>query len=380
MDSLKRNKMDLVYYYPSEHTSPANVGRNILENILINYENLPFDAVKVYCRKRDVAQVRNKFKDLDVICYKDLSKISPNTLVHIPVSLTVFPNSKFLLFLYCKIIKKTKIFVQYHGDIRSELRHNLRNISSFFHIFTYLLTPYLLRKADSVITHSYFMENIIKKYGVNNCVVIPNAIDTYWFEPIDIKNESIKADIVKNNFNIFYHGRLSWEKGVDLLIEALKLCLKEKTNVMLYIAGTGSQKKYLEHLCLKLGISKNFVFLGNLDPVSIKYFLKNVDLAIYPSRFDNFPLSILEALACAKCPVYFSKKAGIYDFVIKDGITLNFFEPTISEILNIIFMSCKLDSGSNEKISFYQKEFAKKYTWNSVASQYIQLYNEFETK
>jgi glycosyltransferase involved in cell wall biosynthesis len=364
--------MNLIYYYPMENGAPSEVGRNILKKLLNHLEILPFNEIKVFCKEEYVSEIRSSF-NLEIITYKNLSNLSKSDLVHIPVLPTILPNSKFLLYFYTNFIKRGKIILQYHGDVRTELKSSYKDIISLIHILTYIFIPYLLRGADKVITHSYYMSEIISNYGVKQCVVIPNAIDEYWFKKDTI--DKLKTGIIINNnyFNVFYHGRLSWEKGVDILIEAVGNYIKNNPKVTVYLAGEGPQKNSLEELCLRYNINNNVIFLGNIQKEEIVYFLKGVDVAIYPSRFDNFPLAVLEALACANCPVYFSKNIGIYDFMIQDGFELKTFEPNVENLTKIFnSFSFNLD----RDIVGHQVKFSKNYNWDSVILKYIELYNE----
>jgi len=364
--------MNLIYYFPTRGGSPDQVGRKILVELIDHFDILPFDEIKLYCKNKHVNEIKKQFKNLEVITYKDLKKISNNDLIHIPILPTILPNSKFILYIYSKI-KKTKLILQYHGDVRTELKTSYKDIKSLIHILTYIYVPNLLKSADGVITHSYYMDKIIKKYGVNKSTVIPNALDNYWFQPLKNNHILAKEVIDTNNFNIFYHGRLSWEKGVDLLLEAVGSYTKQQPNTKIYLAGDGPQKKYLKEQCLKLGICENVIFLGYIDKETIKFFLNCVDVAIYPSRFDNFPLSVLEALACADCQVFFSKNIGIYDFVIRDKFQLNYFELTIEKLIDTLN---SISFENDKKIIRYQIDFAQNYTWDSMIYRYIKLYKE----
>jgi glycosyltransferase involved in cell wall biosynthesis len=236
-----------------------------------------------------------------------------------------------------------------------------------------MFVPNILKSADRVIVHSYHMNRITNYYGVKKCEVIPNAIDDYWHQNYIEEKKTTNDIINKHNYNIFYHGRLSWEKGVDILIESVENYIKNNPNTILYLAGEGPQRKKLEYLCSNLNIEKNVIFLGRLDKKQIKFFLENVDVAVYPSRFDSFSLAVLEALTCANCPVYISKNIGICDFVVLEGFKLNIFEPNVSNIVNLLnYIS--VNSGS--KVVNCQKDFAKNYTWDSLILKYIKLYSE----
>lgn len=349
--------------------SPSSVSRNLLTELVKHNDTLPFDEIILYSKKKDVEIIKKNFQNLRVVSYSELHKTTGDYLVHFPVLPVILPNSKFLLYLYSKYIRRKKIIIQYHGDVRTELRSSYKDVVSLIHIPSYVFIPNLLKSADKVITHSYHMNKIIQNYGVLKSTVIPNAVDNYWFQHNSEKIR-LSIDVDKKCLNVFYHGRLSWEKGVDLLLEAAAGYIKNNPNTVIYLAGDGSQKKYLKDLCSKLEINKKVVFLGTLNKENIKSYLKHVDIAIYPSRFDNFPLSVLEALACADCPVYFSKNIGIYDFAIRDNAQLNYFELSTENIKGILY-SFRRGKGDVR----HQTEFAKKYSWDRVVTKYIELYN-----
>jgi glycosyltransferase involved in cell wall biosynthesis len=109
--------------------------------------------------------------------------------------------------------------------------------------------------------------------------------------------------------------------------------------------------------------------------VEIKSYLKDVDIAIYPSRFDNFPLAVLEALVVADCPVYFSKNIGICDFIQKESYSLNTFELSIESIVGILNDLNLFNESDKEKMVNNQRKFAKQYTWDEVIFKYINVYN-----
>ena len=173
--------------------------------------------------------------------------------------------------------------------------------------------------------------------------------------------------------SIFYHGRLSYEKGVDLLIKGLA---KSKDQMILYISGIGDQLDYLKSIAAEEGISDNVKFLGKITNDELKMYLSSVDLAIYPSRYEPFSLAILEAFATLNGIVFYSNKAGINDFVNNMNFELKSFEPTVDEIANII--RSHYSAEEVDHIVSMQKKFAKFFTWDSVSAQYIQVYNELK--
>ncbi len=127
-----------------------------------------------------------------------------------------------------------------------------------------------------------------KKY-----LVIPNYIDT-----IEIKNKmnedcDIKVD--KNKVNIVTVGRLSHQKGIDIMLKNIKKVLEQRDDFHLYIIGDGPLKKELTNLTTNLGLNNYVTFLGNqVNP--FKY-LKKMDLFYLSSRYEGQGMVLLEALA-----------------------------------------------------------------------------------
>jgi glycosyltransferase involved in cell wall biosynthesis len=363
--------MDLIYYYPTRTDAPANVARNVFECLYKQRKELPFENLKLFVPFKHTKDVQKQFSDLEVVTYKNLNNTSKNSVIHIPISPLVYPNSKFLLHLFA-VLKKRKLILQYHGDIRTEMRLKFKYAHSLniFDIPSYILMPYLLKSADKMLVNSYLMSELVRsRYGVKNDAVIPNGIDGFWFEESDETNIELNGDPV-----FFYHGRLSPEKGVDLLMKGFSKAIEGSSKARLYIAADGPQQKYLEDLCRNLRIEKNVMFLGYIKQKYIKTYLSNVDAAIYPSRYDSFSLAILEAFSSAKYPVYFSKLAGIYDFVVRDGYDLCVFEPTVDHISKIV--EDVINGNYDLHMIKRQKEFVKRYTWNCVFNNYMKIYDD----
>lgn len=363
--------MDLLYFYPERNDAPAKVGKSIIKELANYKKSLPIEKIRLIVTKNKEIRSYN----LESVTLLGALNHPKKYIIHIPISPNLVPNKKFLLHIY-SIIKKKPLIIHYHGDFRKHIEMQLRYCHrlDYMAIPSAILIPYILKNTYKIVTHSYLIDEIIKKnYGIKNSIVIPNGIDEFWFYPLNDFNSEFSHIINQDSFKIFFHGRLAPEKGVDLLIKAVSKFLKDETKVTLYIAGEGEHKRELIKLCEKLKIRDNVFFLGNLDRLDIKFFLNNVNIAIYPSRFDAFCLAVMEAFACSNCPVHFSKNAGIYDFVIKDGYQLNSFEPTVENIVQIL-NSISLEVKNQCIIA--QKRFAQMYSWSNIIGYYIDLYSD----
>jgi glycosyltransferase involved in cell wall biosynthesis len=108
-------------------------------------------------------------------------------------------------------------------------------------------------------------------------------------------------------------ARLDHQKGIDQLLAAIP----EVPAATFCVAGEGDLRSTLEELAERLGISDRVVFLGHRT--DIPRLLIGCDLFVLPSRYEGFPLSVLEAMAAAK-PVVATAVGGTPEAVV-DGAT-----------------------------------------------------------
>ncbi|KKF99278.1 glycosyltransferase family 4 protein [Methanosarcina mazei] len=368
--------LNIIYYYPLGNGAPSEVSRNILSNLA--NKNLHFNLLVFpqHCIRKEV--IEGPYKKIEVASLRSILKLSENQIIHFTMAPGVFPNRRFLLYLLI-LMKKKRFIINYHGDPQTEFRVKLasRDLRCLFNIFDHIFTPYIIRSADKVIVNSIVMKTLFEsKYNTKNLVVIPNGIDSSWMNSENTKYNLKGKD--SGTYSLFYHGRLAPEKGVDILIKSIHILTeKYNKNVKLYVAGEGTQYKYLKELCLKLRIEKNVIFLGKIPNQTLKDYLCSVDAAIYPSIYEPFSLAVLEAFSTVNGPVIYSNKIGINDFVLKDGFTFYTFEPSVEGILDCITKI--IEKNYDEEIHYKQKEFAHKYTWDKVVYEYVKIYQQYSS-
>jgi glycosyltransferase involved in cell wall biosynthesis len=372
----------LIYYYPSKNGAPSTVGRCLFDSLTkkeINFDLLVFLQNK---KEKIKGKEKGKKENIKFVSVKELFYLK-NGIIHLSMSPLIYPNNKFLLYVL-SFFNQSKLIINYHGETRTEFKIKLVNhdIQCLFNLPTYILTPLILKNADIIVVNSFVMKNLFEaRYKLSNIKVIPNAIDTFWFTPE--MEESYKIDIkgtFRQSINIFYHGRLAPEKGVDILLKGFSNVIKKyesmcKTNhIMLYIAGEGPQREYLKNLSLNLEIAENVIFLGKIPLENLKIYLQSVDAAIYPSIYEPFSLAVLEALSSVNGPVMYSNNIGINDFVKRDGYLFYTFEPSVEGISNAI--ESIIEKKYDINIYNEQKKFSRKYSWDNIADEYLKLYNQ----
>ena len=186
----------------------------------------------------------------------------------------------------------------------SRLKSLISTIEMYFH---YMMGYY--QNVDRYIAVSNFYRNKMIEYGFSEEQVryIPNYIDANKYNlPYADKGYGL------------YFGRLSYEKGVDHLLEAAAIA----SDITFYIAGTGPSEEHLRNIVDKNQLS-NVKFLGFVSGDDLQILISNASFTIMPSIwYENCPMSVLESLAL-KTPVIGANIGGIPELVDNDvdGLT-----------------------------------------------------------
>ncbi len=130
-------------------------------------------------------------------------------------------------------------------------------------------------------------------FGYANTVTIKNGIDCTKFLPNSLPLARKHYQLPMDKVIMGSAGRLEHVKGHDLLISAMRFL---PANVLLVIAGDGSQKEALQQLVKKLDLEQRVKFVGLVD--DMPRFYQSLDIFCLPSRHEGFPLSPLEAQSC----------------------------------------------------------------------------------
>jgi glycosyltransferase involved in cell wall biosynthesis len=146
------------------------------------------------------------------------------------------------------------------------------------------------------------------------------SIDKYVYRPPREKIE-----------RLFCAARLSPEKGLTFLIEALRILRDKGLDLELRLAGEGSSKALLIELAQGLGVSDHVQFLGYLTEGQVIGELQAADLFVLPSFVEGIPVSAMEAMAIG-VPVIATNIAGTSE-LIDDGKTGILVRPSDPQIL-----------------------------------------------
>jgi len=239
----------------------------------------------------------------------------------------------------------------------------------------------VLDKVSKVIALSRVEAEQYKAMGVpkEKIVIIPNGLDLSKYAELPPKGSFRRRfNIPEDKKIILYLGRIHKIKGIDFLIKAYAHLKNEMKcrNAVLVIAGPDdgylSEIKYLAQAS---GVSNSILFVGPLYGENKLVAYVDSEVYVLPSRYETFPMTILEAYACGK-PVVASRVGGLKDLV-KDGETGLLFEPgNVEQLARSIF---NLLNGNDvaKEMGLKGKNFVREnFTIEKVVERLEKVYEE----
>lgn len=175
-----------------------------------------------------------------------------------------------------------------------------------------------MRSADAVVINSVSVrEFAIGEEGASpdRVVVIPNGVCVEdYTKPIDQSLLLGQMKLLKHARLLGTVGRLTQQKGFDVLLRALSLIPNQ--DIQLVIFGLGEEESKLRELATALGLEAWVWFAGYRR--DLPRLLGSLDLYVHPARFEGMPNALLEAMA-AGCAIVATSVDGNRE-LIEDGI------------------------------------------------------------
>jgi 1,2-diacylglycerol 3-alpha-glucosyltransferase len=149
----------------------------------------------------------------------------------------------------------------------------------------------LYNKSNVLLIASDNLKLILKSAKVTTRTkLLPLGVDIRKFKQDRVKRVYMRRDLnLKSNFVIGFHGRLSTEKNIKLLVDAFEIVKKKIPETKLLIMGNGTQMKLLRK-------NSKIITTGFVD--NPEDYLQAVDVYALPSMTETTGLSLMEAMAC----------------------------------------------------------------------------------
>jgi len=188
-------------------------------------------------------------------------------------------------------------------------------------------------QSDLVITITEALKKEMVQRGVpaNKIEVIPNAVDTKYFKPLDKSTQLMDRYNLHNKVVIGYIGSFVEYEGLEDLIDVVhRLIVEHKlTNMAVLLVGSGIKLDVLRKKVTTLGLSKYFIFTGEIEHRYIQEYYSIIDIAPFPRKSLPVcemvsPLKPFEAMSMGKAVV--ASNVDALTEIIKDNHTGLLFE------------------------------------------------------
>jgi glycogen synthase len=178
---------------------------------------------------------------------------------------------------------------------------------------------WISNRSDRVIACSYYMrEQIADIFGVEEerVAVIPNGIDPDDLQPHDAPELArLRSEFAAPDEKlVLLIGRLVYEKGFQLALEAMPRIVDAVPGTRFLVAGSGTHERELRRQATELGLDDHGTFLGWIGDDVLHSLYTIADVCVVPSIYEPFGLVALEAMASG-CPCIVADTGGLREVV-----------------------------------------------------------------
>jgi glycogen(starch) synthase len=237
---------------------------------------------------------------------------------------------------------------------------------------------WMANRAERVITCSAYMrEHVADIYGLEEerIAVIPNGIDPSELVPVGDLDTLRLRFAEPDERLVLLVGRLVYEKGFQLALEALPGLIERLGDVRFVVAGSGTAEQDLRRQASELGLDPYGTFLGWIGDDVLHSLYRIADLTVVPSLYEPFGLVALEAMASG-CPCIVADTGGLREIVPADdrvGLRFNGGDP---EHLATMVERLLTDASLRDRLVAEASEHVLSFDWADVAKQVAALYGD----
>lgn len=227
---------------------------------------------------------------------------------------------------------------------------------------------YLLRHGQygAIATVDRAARDALRKRGFPYVVHVPNGVDP---------DEFAGPREVTDRVRFVFAGRHEAQKGLDVLLEAVSILRAGEAEPFdVLLLGSGSLTEALRERVHTSGLGAHVRFLGAVDRSTLVRTFQQATVFVLPSRFEGFPVAILEAWA-AGLPVIATSVGGIPEVCSTDNALL--VPPGDPTALASAMASLLRDPTLRERLGTAGRALLReRFTWTVVATRYEELYAE----
>jgi glycogen(starch) synthase len=241
---------------------------------------------------------------------------------------------------------------------------------------------WITNRSQRVIACSaYMQEQIADIFAVapGRITVIPNGID-----PADLPQPGaeelarLRAGFAAPEERlVLLIGRLVYEKGFQLALEAMPRLIAAVPGTRFLVAGSGTHEEELRKQAKELGLMEHGTFLGWIGDDVLRSLYGIADLTVVPSIYEPFGLVALEAMASG-CPVIVADTGGLREVVPHELAGLR-FRPRDPAALAEVAIRVLSDPDLEARLVAEAHEHVRRFDWTDIAAQTAEVYADLTT-
>jgi glycogen(starch) synthase len=239
----------------------------------------------------------------------------------------------------------------------------------------------MVRDADRVITCSQYMRgHVADAFGIDAAAVtaIPNGIDPTDLQPVaDLPRLRARYAQPEEKL-VLLVGRLVYEKGFHLALDAMPRLIARLGGVRFLVAGSGTAEAELKAQAERLGLMEHGSFVGWTGDEELHSLYRIADLCVVPSLYEPFGLVALEAMASG-CPTIVADTGGLRE-VVPAGRRVGLrFRAKDPRSLARMAEQLLADDALRDRLVAEASEHVLRFDWADVARQTAAVYAELLT-
>jgi glycosyltransferase involved in cell wall biosynthesis len=211
-----------------------------------------------------------------------------------------------------------------------------------------------------------------EKIATTKIETIPNGIDGSVFDiPVDQLARRRELGIPADAAVLGIGVRLSEQKGITYLLEAMPEIVARVPRAVLVVAGEGPLEQDLKAEAERLALGSHVKFVG--PRLDVPELLKVFDLYVLPSLWEGLPMVLLEAMA-AGCPIVATSVGGVPS-AIEDGVNGLLVPPRNPAMLARAVVLALGDQALCRRLALAGKQaFAARFSADTMTRRYERLY------
>ncbi len=236
---------------------------------------------------------------------------------------------------------------------------------------------WMAQRADRVIVCSYYMRgHVADVFDIeeDRVTVIPNGVDPSDLRPIRDLATLRCQFAAPNEQLVLLVGRLVYEKGFQLALDAMPGLIERVGDVRFLVAGSGTHEAELKQQAERLGLDDHGTFLGWIGDDVLHSLYRIADLCVVPSIYEPFGLVALEAMASG-CPCIVADTGGLREVVPRGERVGLRFNGGDAEHLGVMMERLLVDAALRDRLVAEASEHVLRFDWDDIAHRTRAVYD-----